>query len=147
MSPRSLRPHPARDAILDTMHQHGAPISPVQLSRIAGATLGSTAYHVRALLAAGVIEPAGEKRGIRGSTEHFYKLVGEVTRSVDDAARQLLGLCGALTVHHADGVGYPVPTELDGEALAEFETILNGLRPQVQQIAAASTVRVRRQRD
>lgn len=52
MSRHALRPHPAREQILDVMGQHGAPTSSVQLSRITGATLGSTAYHVRALLAA-----------------------------------------------------------------------------------------------
>jgi Helix-turn-helix domain len=60
VTPRSLRPHPARDAILDAMRQHGAPMSPVQLARITGATLGSTAYHVRTLATAGVIELVGE---------------------------------------------------------------------------------------
>lgn len=74
MSPRVLRPHPARDQILDAMRQHGEPMSPTQLANITGATLGSTAYHVRALRAAGIIEPAGEKRGVRGAVEHFYKL-------------------------------------------------------------------------
>jgi DNA-binding transcriptional ArsR family regulator len=105
MTPRSLRPHPARDAIRDAMRRHGVPMSPVQLARIIDATLGSTAYHVRVLLAAGVIEAAGEGHGVRGSVEHFYKLVSESTRTGEDAARQLLGLCGALTVHHADGGG------------------------------------------
>jgi hypothetical protein len=145
VSRRVLRPHPARDAIVDVMRQHGAPMSPVQLARITGATLGSTAYHVRTLVAAGVIEPAGEERGVRGSTEHFYKLVDGNPAS-SDMFRQLLGLCGALTVRHADGGGYPVSTELDGGARADLQALLDGLRPQVQQIAAVSTARVRRQR-
>jgi hypothetical protein len=145
MSRRALRPHPARGQILGVMRQHGAPISPVQLSRITGATLGSTAYHVRALLAARVIELAGEERGVRGSTEHFYRLVAEDVAS-PDRVQQLLGLCGALTVRHADGGGYPVSTEIDGDAHMELEGLLSGVRPQVQQIAAASTARVRRQR-
>jgi hypothetical protein len=146
MSGRTLRPHPAREQILDVMGQHGAPISPVQLSRITGATLGSTAYHVRVLLAAEMIERAGEERGVRGSVEHFYKLVTDDASS-PDAVRQLLGLCGALTVRHADGGGYPVPAEVDDDACAELEALINKLRPQVQQIAAASTARVRSQRD
>lgn len=144
MSRRTLRPHPAREQILDVMGQHGAPISPVQLSRITGTTLGSTAYHVRALLAAELIELAGEERGVRGSTEHFYKLAAEDAAS-PDTVRQLLSLCNALTVRHADGGGYPVATELDDDARAELDALLKRLRPQVQQIAAASTARVRRQ--
>lgn len=145
MTGRSLRPHPAREQILDVMGRHGAPISPVQLARITGAPLGSTAYHVRVLARAGMIEPAGEQRGIRGSTEHFYTLVADDS-SASDAVRQLLRLCGALTVHHVDGGGYPVATELDDHARAKLEALLKGLRPRVQQIATMSTARVRRQR-
>jgi DNA-binding transcriptional ArsR family regulator len=145
MSRRTLRPHPAREQILDVMRRHGAPISPVQLARVTGASLGSTAYHVRALAAAGVIEPAGEQRGIRGSTEHFYAMVVEDPAS-SEVLRQMLGLCGALTVRHADGDGLPVATELDDDGCADLEVLLDGLRPQVQQIAAVSTARVRRQR-
>lgn len=145
MSRRALRPHPAREQILDVMRQHGAPISPVQLARITGATVGSTAYHVRTLAAAEVIEPAGQQRGVRGSIEHFYKLVADDAAS-PDAVRQLLGLCSALTVRHCDGGGYPVSTEIDDDAHTELEVLLDALRPQVQQIAAASTARVRRKR-
>jgi hypothetical protein len=82
---------------------------------------------------------------VRGSVEHFYTLVAEDPSA--DWVEQLLGLCGALTVHHADGGGYPVSSEIDGDALADLEALLYKLRPQVQQIAAASTARVRRQRD
>jgi hypothetical protein len=107
--------------------------------------LGSTAYHVRKLLAAEMIELADEER-VRGAVEHFYTLpVGTEAAAPIDAARQLLSICGALTVPGPDG-GYPVPTELDDDARAELEVLLNGLGPQVQQIAAASTARVRRQR-
>jgi hypothetical protein len=140
-----LRPHPAREQILGVMGRHGAPISPAQLARITGATLGSTAYHVRALAAAEVIEPAGEQRGVRGSVEHFYTLVADEAAS-PEAVRRLLGLCGALTVRHADGGGYPVATELDDDARIELEALLDRLCPQVQQIAAASTARVRDKR-
>lgn len=146
MTRRVLRPHLARDAILDAMRQHGEPISPTQLARITGATLGSTAYHVRMLLAAEVIELAGEKRGVRGAIEHFYTLIADATAS-PDAIRQLLSLCGALTVHHSDGNGYPVSSEIDDEAQADLQALLGNLRLQVQQIAAASTARARRRRD
>lgn len=58
--------------------------------------------------------------------------------------RQLLGLCVALTVRHADG-GYPASTEIDHDARTELAALLDRLRPQVQQVAAASAARVRRQ--
>jgi hypothetical protein len=145
MTRRGLRSHPARDAILDTMRQYGKPISPTQLARVTGATLGSTAYHVRTMLAAGMIELVDEAR-VRGTVEHFYTLpAGTEAAAPIDAARQLLSVCGALTVPGPDG-GYPVPTELDEDAHAELEALLDGLRPQVQQIAAASTARARRGR-
>jgi hypothetical protein len=115
MTPGSQRPHPARDAILDAMRRHGRPISPVQLARITSATLGSTAYRVRALAAAELIELVGEVRGVRGSVEHFYMLAADDTASAE-AVHGVLAVCGALTVRHADGGGYPVPTELDDDA-------------------------------
>lgn len=145
MSPRVLRPHPARDAILDAMRQYGRPISPTQLARISGATLGSTAYHVRALLQAGIVELADEAR-VRGAVEHFYRLIDGAEAVVStDSIRQLLGLCGALTVPNPDG-GYPIPSEVDAVARAELGEVLDSVRPQVQKIAAASTARVRRAR-
>ena len=70
----SLRPHPARDQILDVMRSYGKPISPTQLARITGGTLGPSAYHVRTLVSAGVVELADEGR-VRGAVEHFYALV------------------------------------------------------------------------
>lgn len=145
MSPRVLRPHPARDAVLDAMRQYGKPISPTQLSRITGATLGSTAYHVRTLLAAGMVELAEEGR-VRGAVEHFYKLTAYADQAAStDSAARLLGLCGALTVPDPEG-GYPIPTELDADARMDLDACLDRLRPQVQQIAAASTARARRKR-
>jgi DNA-binding transcriptional ArsR family regulator len=70
---RALRAHPVRDQIVDVMRSYGKPISPTQLSRITGGTLGSVAYHVRTLVAAGVVELADEGR-VRGAVEHFYAL-------------------------------------------------------------------------
>lgn len=145
MTRRGLRPHPARDAILDTMRQYGKPISPSQLARVTGATLGSTAYHVRTLLAAEMIELVDEER-VRGAVEHFYTLLaGTEAAAPIDTARQLLRVCGALTVPGPSG-GHPVRTELDEDARSELGALLEGLCPQVQRIAAASTGRVRRGR-
>ncbi|WP_445152227.1 hypothetical protein [Baekduia sp. Peel2402] len=144
MSPRVLRPHPARDLILDAMRRHGEPMSPTELARITGATLGSTAYHVQVLLVAEVIEPAGERPGVRGLPEHLYVLIADDPTPAHSVQR-LLSLCGATMVPDPEG-RYPVPRQLDGDARAELEALLDRLRSQVQQIAAASTARVRRQR-
>jgi DNA-binding transcriptional ArsR family regulator len=137
----SLRPHPARDQILDVMRSYGKPISPTQLARITGGTLGSTAYHVRTLVAAGVVELADEGR-VRGAVEHFYAIVpgGEDETRLTDPVAQLLGLCGALTVPDPDG-GYPRPTVLDDPAREQLQALIAQLRPEVRTIVAAATER------
>ncbi|HET6505597.1 MAG TPA: hypothetical protein VFG42_02295 [Baekduia sp.] len=136
-----LRPHPARDQILDLMRSYGKPISPIQIARITGGTLGSAAYHVRTLVSAGVIELADEVR-VRGAVEHFYALVpgdDEGLRIIDPVT-QLLGLCGALTVPATDG-GYPRPGVLDELARERLVGVLDRLRPEVQEIVAESVAR------
>jgi DNA-binding transcriptional ArsR family regulator len=137
----TLRPHPARDQIVDVMRSYGRPISPTQLSRIANVSLGSTAYHVRTLVAAGVVELVDEGR-VRGAVEHFYALVPDDQEGqLNDPVEQLLGLCGALTVPAPDG-GYPRPTVLDDLARAELEKLIARLRPEVRDIVAAATARI-----
>jgi DNA-binding transcriptional ArsR family regulator len=136
----SLRPHPARDQILDVMRSYGKPISPTQLARITGGTLGSTAYHVRTLVSAGIVELADEGR-VRGAVEHFYALVpGDDDLQLTDPIAQLLGLCGALTVPD-DGGGYPRPSVIDDEARERLLDLLDRVRPEVQDIVAESTRR------
>lgn len=100
----NLRPHPVRDQVVDVMRSYGKPISPTQISRITGGSLGSVAYHVRTLSAAGVIELADEGR-VRGAVEHLYALVRDDAPLVDPVGN-LLSICGALTVPAPDG-GYP----------------------------------------
>jgi DNA-binding transcriptional ArsR family regulator len=137
----TLRPHPARDQILDVMRSYGKPISPTQLARITGGTLGSTAYHVRTLVTAGIVELADEGR-VRGAVEHFYALVSgddDETRLTDPVG-QLLGLCGALTVPDADG-GYPRPAVIDAPAREQLQKLIAQLRPEVQGIVAAASAR------
>jgi DNA-binding transcriptional ArsR family regulator len=135
----TLRPHPARDQILDIMRSYGKPISPTQIARIADATLGSIAYHVRTLLAAGLVELADEGR-VRGAVEHFYALVDEERPDRKDPVAQLLSICGALTVPGRDG-GYPRQVILDEPARHELVEIFEELQPQVRAIASASTDR------
>jgi DNA-binding transcriptional ArsR family regulator len=130
----TLRPHPARDQIVDVMRSYGKPISPMQLVRITGETLGSTAYHVRTLVEAGIVELADEGR-VRGAVEHFYALApgDEDETSLADPVGQLLGLCGALTVPAPDG-GYPRPTVLDDPARDQLRG--GGQRPGGELIGA-----------
>jgi DNA-binding transcriptional ArsR family regulator len=136
----TLRPHPARDQILDVMRAYGKPISPTQLARVTGASLGSTAYHVRTLTSAGVIELADEGR-VRGAVEHFYALTqSENEAPLSDPIQQLLSLCGALTVTNPEG-GYPMPVVLDDEGRANLRALLKQLQPKVRKIAAESTSR------
>lgn len=143
---RRMRPHPARDQIVDVMRSYGKPISPTQLARVTGGSIGATAYHVRTLLDAGIVELADEGR-VRGAVEHFYILTsgdGEAIQLMDPI-RQLLSICGALTVPDPDG-GYPRRSVLDDTAREYLEGVLTQLRPEVQRVVAESTVRVRRPR-
>jgi DNA-binding transcriptional ArsR family regulator len=136
----SLRPHPARDQIVDVMRSYGQPISPTRLARITGSTLGSVAYHVRTLVAAGVVELADEGR-VRGAVEHFYALSrNDEETQLSDPVNGLLALCGALTVAAGDG-GYPSPAVLDSAAREELTSILDDVRSRVRDIAASSTAR------
>jgi DNA-binding transcriptional ArsR family regulator len=129
----TLRPHPARDQIVDVMRSYGRPISPTRLSKITGSSLGSVAYHVRTLVSAGVVELADEGR-VRGAVEHFYALVAEDEETrLADPVGTLLGLCGTLTVPAPDG-GYPRPAVLDERARAELRDVLERLTPEVRAI-------------
>jgi DNA-binding transcriptional ArsR family regulator len=99
--------HPLRVRILAMVQERTA--SPSQLSQWLGATLGTTAYHVRALHQLGLIELADETR-VRGAIEHHYRAgprpmvseeaweqappiakqaaVGSILQTIDDYARK-----------------------------------------------------------
>lgn len=62
--------HPLRVRILAMLDERVA--SPNQLAGWLGATLGTTAYHVRVLERLGLIELADETR-VRGAVEHHYR--------------------------------------------------------------------------
>jgi DNA-binding transcriptional ArsR family regulator len=138
---RSLRPHPARDEIVDAMRSYGQPISPSQLARITGRSLGSTAYHVRTLVSAGLAELADEGR-VRGAVEHFYALVPGDPEQVrlSDPVIQLLSLCGALNLPDPEG-GFPQPTVLDSSAREQLHFVIDEICPRVRRIAAEATRR------
>jgi DNA-binding transcriptional ArsR family regulator len=136
---RSLRPHPTRDAIVDTMRSYGRPISPTRLAEITGKSLGSTAYHVRTLMEAGVVTLADEGRS-RGAVEHFYALVPDNEADLNDPLVGLQTLCGLLTLPNlADG--YPKPIVLDARARAQLQETLDVLRPKVERVVRAAAQR------
>jgi DNA-binding transcriptional ArsR family regulator len=62
--------HPLRVRILALLDERAA--SPVELAGWLGATLGTTAYHVRTLERMGLIELIRETR-VRGAVEHHYR--------------------------------------------------------------------------
>jgi DNA-binding transcriptional ArsR family regulator len=73
--------HPLRVRILALLEERTA--SPVELAGWLGATLGTTAYHVRTLERMGLIELVHETR-VRGAVEHHYRSKGRPSVS-DDA--------------------------------------------------------------
>lgn len=62
--------HPLRVRILAMLGERAA--SPRELSKMLGATLGTTAYHVRTLSDLGLLELVRETR-VRGAVEHHYR--------------------------------------------------------------------------
>jgi DNA-binding transcriptional ArsR family regulator len=62
--------HPLRVRILAMLGERKS--SPRELAELLGATLGTTAYHVRTLERLGLIELVGE-RPVRGAIEHYYR--------------------------------------------------------------------------
>jgi DNA-binding transcriptional ArsR family regulator len=136
---KTLRPHPTRDEILDAMRSYKRPISPTRLAEVTGNSLGSTAYHMRTLLEAGVIELADEGR-VRGTVEHFYALVLDKEADLNDPLIGLQRLCGALTLPSPAG-GYPRPVALDEPARAQMHQLLSLVRPRVEKIVSAAADR------
>lgn len=136
---RTLRPHPTRDAIVDTMRSYGRPISPTRLAEVTGKSLGSTAYHVRTLMEAGVVTLADEGRS-RGAVEHFYALVPDNEADLNDPLIGLQRICSVLTLPNlADG--YPKPIILDARARTQLQETLDVLRPKVERIVRAAAQR------
>jgi DNA-binding transcriptional ArsR family regulator len=135
----TLRPHPARDQIIDALGSYGEPISPAKLAQLTGRTLGSIAYHVRTLHAAGVVELAREGRA-RGAVEHFYALVPDHATDLVDPLVQLQRICEALTLPSQHGE-LPVPVALDPQARDDLQSLLDQVRPKVRKIVRAAAKR------
>jgi DNA-binding transcriptional ArsR family regulator len=121
-----------RDQIVDAMRSYSHPISPTRLSAVTGNTLGSVAYHMRTLRAAGVVKLAEEGR-VRGAVEHFYALVPDNEADLNDPLVGLQKLCGALTLPTGNG-GYPHPVALDADGREKLQKLLDAMRPKVQRI-------------
>ena len=68
--------HPVRLDVLRLLAARRV-LSPAQLSaEIEGVTLPVVSYHVHVLAQAGLVHPAGTKRG-RGAVAHFYRIADE----------------------------------------------------------------------
>jgi hypothetical protein len=136
---KSLRPHPTRDAIVDAMRSYGRPISPAMLARTTGNTIGATAYHVRVLWSAGVLELADEGR-VRGAVEHFYVVREDHAEDWQDPLVAFQHVCAAITLPDPEG-GVPEPVELDDQARVEMKALLDEVRPKVLSVVEAAARR------
>lgn len=139
---KTLRPHPIRDAIVDAMRSYDRPISPAILARSTGNTIGATAYHVRVLLAAGVLELADEGR-VRGAVEHFYVVREDHAGEWQDPLVALQQVCAAITLPDPAG-GFPKPVELDDQARTEMQALLDAVQPKVLAVVEAAAARATR---
>ena len=94
--------HPLRARILAALD--GRELSPVELARELGASLGVVSYHVRVLADAGLVE-LSRTTARRGAIQHHYRLreggsvSGSVTLSAERADRLAAELRGV--VEHA----------------------------------------------
>jgi DNA-binding transcriptional ArsR family regulator len=138
---KKLRPHPARDRIVDLLRRSPEPITPVQMAAITGETIGRLSYHIRTLREAGVIELVREGQ-VRGSVEHYYSLApqGQDDERVADVVFGLLNICGALTLPDPNG-GKPRATVIDERGRAQLLALIEKVEPRVLKIAEASTQR------
>ena len=87
--------HPMRARILAALD--GRELSPVELARELGASLGVVSYHVRVLADAGLVELA-RTTARRGAIQHHYRLVdaAAVSGSVALSAERADRLAGEL---------------------------------------------------
>jgi DNA-binding transcriptional ArsR family regulator len=135
---RKLRPHRLRDRIVDLLRQAEGPLTPMQMAVITGETVGTTAYHVRTLREAGVIELVREGR-VRGAIAHYYGLASkDQDDRVDDLIFGLLNICGALALPDPQG-GNPQATVIDERARSQLLALIEKVKPRVREIAEAST--------
>lgn len=129
-----------RDEIINLLQNSSTPLSPTQMARFLGGTLGSIAYHVRTLAAAGILVLADEGR-VRGAVEHFYALAPDVPLApTSDPVRLALALSRALSVQAPEG-GDPLLTELDDQGRDEIRHLVDAFALKVRSVALAATLR------
>src|SRR3954453_19203549 len=152
--------HPLRVRILALLEERTA--SPVELSGWLGATLGTTAYHVRTLERMGLIELVQETR-VRGAVEHHYRSKGRPTVSNDawaaappiakqaavSASLQTIdayarAASGAGGVDHGHAHLTRTPLRLDARGWNELSRACIRLLAQVDRIEAAAKERMER---
>jgi DNA-binding transcriptional ArsR family regulator len=114
--------HPTRHRLLAALGQDEATIS--QLATTLGSNKGNIAHHLRILVEAGLVEPAGTRQ-VRGGTEQYYRLAGIWPSASDSAAdpRPFLALRSLrLAPGHAERVAAALrdlasqPEDADGQA-------------------------------
>jgi DNA-binding transcriptional ArsR family regulator len=152
--------HPLRVRILALLDERAA--SPVELAGWLGATLGTTAYHVRALQRLGLIELVRETR-VRGAVEHHYRAKPRPTVS-DDAwaaappiAKQAAVSASLQTIDayaraasaaggfdHGNSHLTRTPLRLDARGWGELSRACIRLLSQVDRIEAAAHERMER---
>jgi DNA-binding transcriptional ArsR family regulator len=152
--------HPLRVRILALLEERTA--SPVELAGWLGATLGTTAYHVRTLERIGLIELVRETR-VRGAVEHHYRAKPRPTVS-DDAwaaappiAKQAAVSASLQTIDayaraasaaggfdHGNSHLTRTPLRLDARGWGELSRACIRLLSQVDRIEAAAHERMER---
>lgn len=150
--------HPLRVRILAILDERSA--SPNELAGRLGATLGTTAYHVRTLEQLGLIKLVGETR-VRGAIEHHYRarkrppIIGAGWEDASPVAKQaaigasLEMLAGYAQASAAAGgfdrAGARVARttlKLDAEGLAELSRACDELIERAGGIEAAAARRI-----
>jgi DNA-binding transcriptional ArsR family regulator len=150
--------HPLRVRILAVLDERSA--SPNELSSRLGATLGTTAYHVRTLERLGLIKLVDETR-VRGAIEHHYRarkrpaVIGPDWQDASPVAKQaavgasLQMLAGSAQASAAAGgfdrAGARVARtalKLDPEGMAELARACDELLERAGTIEAAAAERL-----
>src|SRR3954452_11609345 len=152
--------HPLRVRILALLEERAA--SPVELAGWPGATLGTTAYHVRALPRPGLIELTRDT-WVRGAVEHHYRAKPRPTVSDDagaaappiakqaavsaslqtiDAYARAAGAAGGFD--HGKSHLTRTPLRLDARGWNELSRACIRLLAQVDRIEAAAKERMER---
>jgi DNA-binding transcriptional ArsR family regulator len=155
--------HPLRVRILAMLRERKS--SPRELAELLGATLGTTAYHVRTLERLGLIELVDE-RPVRGAIEHYYRasapdgLTGADWSQAAPIARQAavgsnLQIIDEYARSSAAAGGFDRPdahlerrsVRLDAKGFAALSKACAKLLEQADKIAADSAARLEKDAD